>query len=63
MKYPKVFLVAAGFAIFASANSLAGDVKVIANSSVKADSISTAELRRVFLKELARGWYARGTGT
>ncbi len=51
MKFPKSLLVAAGLAIFASVNALAVDVKVIANSSVKADTISAAELKRVFLEE------------
>src|SRR5664280_2449324 len=51
MKYPRVLLVAAGLMIFAPAISLAGDVKVIANASVKADTISAAELKRVFLEE------------
>jgi TonB family protein len=51
MKCPKVLLVAAGLMIFAPVNALAGDVKVIANSSVKADTISAAELKRVFLEE------------
>jgi TonB family protein len=37
--------------IFAPVNALAGDVKVIANASVKADTISAAELKRVFLEE------------
>src|ERR1019366_4073001 len=51
MKCPKVLLVAAGLMIFAPVNALAGDVKVIANASVKADTISAAELKRVFLEE------------
>jgi TonB family protein len=51
MKCRKILLVAAGLTIFASVNSLAGDVKVIANWSVKADTISAAELKRVFLEE------------
>jgi TonB family protein len=51
MKCPKVLLVAAGLMIFAPVNALAADVKVIANSSVKADTISAAELKRVFLEE------------
>jgi TonB family protein len=38
-------------AIFVSGESLADNVKVIANSSVKADAISAADLRRVFLEE------------
>jgi TonB family protein len=36
---------------FASAYAPARDVKVIANSSVKTDSISAAELKRVFLEQ------------
>ena len=51
MKCPKLLLVAAGLAIFVSVDSLADNVKVIANSSVKADTISEAELKRVFLEE------------
>jgi TonB family protein len=50
MKWLRTLLAAAGM-IFAAANSLAGDVKVIVNPSVKADTISAAELRRVFLEE------------
>jgi TonB family protein len=38
-------------AIFGSADSLAGEVKVIVDSTVRADSISVAELRRIFLEE------------
>ena len=56
MKGPKVLFVAAGLVIFAPmifapVNALAGDVKVIANASVKADTISAAELKHVFLEE------------
>ena len=51
MKRTKVLLGAAGLMIFAAANALASDVKVIANSSVKADTISAAELKLVFLQE------------
>jgi TonB family protein len=51
MKCIKVRLVAAGLMIFAAENARAGDVKVIANWSVKADTISAAELKRVFLEE------------
>jgi TonB family protein len=51
MKCPKLLLVAAGLAIFVSVDSLADNVKVIANSSVRADTISEDELRRVFLEE------------
>jgi TonB family protein len=51
MKCPRILLVAAGLMIFAPVDALAGDVKVIANSSVRADTISAAELKRVFLEE------------
>jgi TonB family protein len=51
MKCRNLLLVAAGLAIFVSGESLADNVKVIANSSVKADAISAADLRRVFLEE------------
>jgi len=51
MKCPKVLLVAAGLMIFAPVAALASDVKVIANSAVSADTISAAELKRVFLEE------------
>jgi TonB family protein len=51
MKCPKSLLVAAGLAIFVSVDSLADNLKVIANSSVRADTISKAELKRVFLEE------------
>lgn len=51
MKCPTLLLVAAGLAILVSVDSLADNVKVIANSSVKTDTISAAELQRVFLEE------------
>ena len=51
MKCPKLLLIAAGLAIFATVDSLADDVKVIANASVKADTISEDELKLVFLGE------------
>ena len=51
MKCPKLLLVAAVFAIFVSVNSLADSVKIIANSSVTADTISEDELKLVFLEE------------
>jgi len=51
MKCLKILLVAVGLLIFGPVNSLARDIKVIANSSVKADTISTADLRRLFLEE------------
>jgi TonB family protein len=51
MKCPKVLLVAAGLMIFAEVNSLAGEIKVVANPSVKTDMISAGELKRLFLEE------------
>jgi TonB family protein len=51
MKCRKLLLVAAGLAIFVSGDSLAENVKVIANASVTADAISAADLKRVFLEE------------
>jgi hypothetical protein len=51
MKCPKVFLFAAGLAVFVSGHSLADNIRVIADSRVKADAISAAGLSRVFLKE------------
>ena len=51
MKCLKILLAAAGLTISASVNSVAGNVKVIANSGVKADTISAAELKLVFLEE------------
>ncbi|MGO9402157.1 MAG: TonB family protein [Terriglobales bacterium] len=51
MKCLKILLVAAGLMIFVPWNAFASDVKVIANSSVKADTISAGELKRVFLEE------------
>lgn len=44
-------LIVAGLISVAALNALAADVKVIANASVKADSISADELRAVFLGE------------
>jgi TonB family protein len=51
MKCPKVLLLSAGLTIFAAVHSLADNVKVIANLSVKADEISSTELKRIFLEE------------
>jgi TonB family protein len=50
-KYRRILLVAAGSMIFASVHVLAGDVEVIANSSVQANMISAGELKKVFLEE------------
>jgi hypothetical protein len=51
MKDLRILLVAAALASFASSRSLAGEIKIIANSSVKADSISADDLKRIYLEE------------
>lgn len=51
MKSLKAFLVVGGWTILLGASAFAGDVKVIANPSVKADSISTRELKSLYLEE------------
>jgi TonB family protein len=51
LKPARIFLFAAGLMISVSLTAFAGDIKLIANSSVKADTISAGELRRVFLEE------------
>jgi TonB family protein len=51
MKCLKLLLAVAGLMIFAPLNALAGDIKVIANPSVKADTISAGELKSVFLEQ------------
>ena len=50
MKHRKQLRIVAGL-ILASSIARAGDVKIIANSSVQAASISTGELKSVFLEE------------
>jgi TonB family protein len=51
MKCSKALLIVFALMTFAHHQLLADDVKIIANLSVKADTISAAELRRVFLEE------------
>jgi TonB family protein len=53
MKYRKMFLciVIAASVFFAPVIALANDFKIIANANVNADTISAAELKRVFLEE------------
>lgn len=51
MIYLQALLVAAGLFTFAAGNAHAGSVKIIANSSVKSDTISADELKSVFLGE------------
>lgn len=43
--------VANSLILFASSHALAGDIKVIANSSIKTDAISAAKIKRIFLLE------------
>ncbi len=54
MKYRKILLfllLAAGSMIFGATVSLAGDIKMIANSGVNVDIISLVEVKAVFLEE------------
>src|SRR5579862_4593359 len=44
-------LITTGFVLIATCSVLAADVKVIANESVKADSISADELRAIFMSQ------------
>ncbi len=51
MKYRMLLPLVAAVIVFGSVHAHAGDVKVIANPSVRADSITAAELRSIFLEE------------
>jgi TonB family protein len=51
MKYTRMVLAAAGFAIFIPPGALAAEIKIIANASIKADSFSAAALKRIYLEE------------
>jgi len=51
MKDHKLLSLVAAVVLLGSGRALAGDIKVIANPSVRADTISVAELRSVFLEE------------
>lgn len=51
MKCPNVLLIAAVGLIFSAEPALADEVKIIVNPNVKTDTISRAELRRVFLEQ------------
>jgi TonB family protein len=50
-KNPKMLIVAVVLSILLSASAQAGNVKIIANPSVQAESISAAEIKSVFLEE------------
>ncbi len=54
MKHLRFLSVAAGMILLAALNSLAGDIKVIANPSVTNNAISAAEIRTIFLGETNR---------
>jgi hypothetical protein len=51
MKDHKLLSLVAAVVMFGSMQAHAGDVKVIANPSVRPDSITVAELKSVFLEE------------
>jgi len=51
MKHLKTFFAVAGWTTLLAASAVAGDVKVIANPSVKAESISPRELKSLYLEE------------
>jgi TonB family protein len=51
MKYLEILLAASGFIVGVSPSALAADIKLIANSSIKTDTISAGELKKVFLEE------------
>lgn len=50
-KNPKTLLVAAGLTILLSANAFAGNIRIIANRSVRAEAVSASEIKSVFLEE------------
>jgi TonB family protein len=50
-KNRNMLLAVAGLTILLSAHALAGDVRIIANPSVKTEAISTSEIKSVFLEE------------
>jgi TonB family protein len=51
MKFGRLTLLALGIAMLGSAHPLPGEIKVIANRSVSADSITVAELKQVYLEQ------------
>jgi TonB family protein len=50
-RHLKVLLAAAGLVVVCCLHAAAGDLKIVANASVKADSLSLGELRSVFTAE------------
>jgi len=51
MKKQRILPLVAAVLMFGSAHAFAGDVKIVANSSVRADSITVSEIRSIFLEE------------
>jgi TonB family protein len=51
MRCSRALLVVAGLMIFGAVNSLAGEIRVIANPGVKMDTISASDLKHIFLEE------------
>ena len=51
MKSLTAFLVVATVVMFGSVHALAGNVRIIANPSVRAEAISASDIKSVFLKE------------
>lgn len=51
MKYRRIRTLVAVFTIFGAIHAVAGDIKIVANVSVRADSISTSEIKAVFIED------------
>ncbi len=51
MNAPRIFRLVAVVVLCGAVSAFAGDVKIVANPSVRADSITVAELRGVFLED------------
>jgi TonB family protein len=51
MSHSKILIAAAGFIFSWTAHAIASDVKIVANPSVRTDSISSSELRGIFMAE------------
>src|SRR5579872_1199946 len=51
MKSHKLLSALAAVVLFGSVHALAGEVKIIANRSINADSIAAVELKEVFLQD------------
>jgi TonB family protein len=51
MIHSKILIAAAGFIFSWTAHAIGSDVKIVANPSVRTDSISSSELRSIFMAE------------